>query len=139
MINVIYYEISTGKVISQTHTIEGSEEDIRPLWDKTNDPKELAYLNDRAIEKVDGAVYDSDTDTITITPVADPTQTTTQVLKKMRNNRLTNSDWTQAVDSPLLDSKKAEWATYRQALRDLPTSYSDSDNIEDVVFPTPPS
>lgn len=139
MINVIYYEISTGKVISQTQTIEGSEEDIRPLWDKTNDPKKLAYLNDRAIEKVDGAVYDSDTDTITITPVADPTQTTTQVLKKMRNNRLTNSDWTQAVDSPLSDSKKAEWATYRQALRDLPSSYTDDDDINDVVFPTPPS
>ena len=138
MINVIYYEISTGKVISQTHTIEGSEEDIRPLWDKTNDPKELAYLNDRAIEKVDGAVYDSDTDTITITPVADPTQTTTQVLKKMRNNRLTNSDWTQAVDSPLTDAKKAEWATYRQALRDLPANNASATSMDDVTFPTQP-
>ena len=138
MINVIYYEISTGKVISQTHTIEGSEEDIRPLWDKENNPKQLAYLNDRAIEKVEGAVYDSDSDTFTITPAIDPTKTTTQLLKKMRNNRLTNSDWTQGVDSPLTDTKKAEWSTYRQALRDLPSQYTDSDNIDDVVFPTQP-
>jgi hypothetical protein len=139
MINVIYYEVATGKVISQTHTLEGTEEDIRPLWDKTNDPKQLAYLNDRAIDTIEGAVYNSATDEITISAVADPTQTTTYKLKIMRNNRLTSSDWTQATDSPLSDSKKAEWVTYRQALRDLPTSYSDSDDIEDVVFPTPPS
>ena len=139
MINVIYYEVATGKVISQTHTLEGTEEDIRPLWDKSNDPKQLGYLNDRAIDIIDGSVYNSETDTITTSAVADPTQTTTYRLKIIRNNRLESSDWTQATDSPLSDSKKAEWVTYRQALRDLPTSYSDSDDIEDVVFPTPPS
>jgi hypothetical protein len=48
------------------------------------------------------------------------------------------SDWTQTEDSPLTDAKKAEWATYRQALRDLPSQYTDSDNINDVVFPTQP-
>ena len=65
--------------------------------------------------------------------------TTTQ---KIRNNRLyllMDCDWTVAVDSPLSDSKKAEWVTYRQALRDLPSSYTDSDNYSDVVFPTEPS
>ena len=56
-----------------------------------------------------------------------------------RDTLLLECDWTQTLDSPLTDSKKAEWVTYRQALRDLPTSYSDSDDIEDVVFPTPPS
>ena len=45
------------------------------------------------------------------------------------------------VDSPLSDSKKAEWATIftRQALRDIPSSYTDSDNFSDVVFPTEPA
>ena len=37
-----------------------------------------------------------------------------------RDRLLEASDWTQMPDSPLSDSKKAEWATYRQELRDLP-------------------
>ena len=45
------------------------------------------------------------------------------------------SDWTQNADSPLTDSKKAEWVTYRQALRDVPTQ-SDPFNI---TWPTEPS
>ena len=56
-----------------------------------------------------------------------------------RNALLLESDWTQTVDSPLPDSKKAEWATYRQELRDLTTTYSDAVNMEEVVFPTKPS
>ena len=39
-----------------------------------------------------------------------------------RNQKLTTSDWTQMADSPLPSNKKAEWATYRQSLRDLPTA-----------------
>lgn len=35
-----------------------------------------------------------------------------------RNKRLADSDWTQLSDSP--ESNKAAWATYRQALRDVP-------------------
>ena len=42
-----------------------------------------------------------------------------QQIKTQRNMKLTSSDWTQAVDSPLSDAKKAEWQTYRQALRDI--------------------
>ena len=58
-----------------------------------------------------------------------------------RNKLLTDSDWTQAADSPLTDVKKAEWATYRQALRDLLGSYTDSaeNDLDSVTFPTPPS
>jgi len=62
-------------------------------------------------------------------------------LDRVRNNRtliLKDCDWTVAVDSPLSDSKKAEWVTYRQALRDLPSSYTDDDNYNDVTFPTEP-
>ena len=42
-----------------------------------------------------------------------------EVLRIHRNWLLKDSDWTQFNDSPLSDSKKAEWATYRQALRDI--------------------
>jgi hypothetical protein len=63
---------------------------------------------------------------------------TTALLRFARNSALQKTDWTQAVDSPLSDSKKAEWVTYRQELRDLPSQYSDNDNFNDVVFPTQP-
>jgi hypothetical protein len=68
-----------------------------------------------------------------------PTLTTTEELRKIRNIRLTKTDWTQAADSPLSDSKKTEWATYREALRNIPTSYDNDDSINDVVWPTEPS
>ena len=56
-----------------------------------------------------------------------------------RNTLLTESDWTQMSDSPLSDSKKTEWATYRQSLRDLPTTNSSASSYEDVTFPSEPS
>ena len=34
------------------------------------------------------------------------------------------TDWTQATDAPLSPEQRAAWATYRQALRDLPANYS---------------
>ena len=40
-------------------------------------------------------------------------------IRQKRNLKLIESDWTQLPDSPLSDSKKTEWATYRQSLRNL--------------------
>ena len=57
-------------------------------------------------------------------------------LRHMRNTLLRESDWTQFTDSPLTDSKKNEWKTYRQNLRDLPATESDPEN---ATFPTKPS
>ena len=37
----------------------------------------------------------------------------------MRSNLLSGCDWTQTADSPLSDEKKAQWAEYRQKLRDI--------------------
>jgi len=58
------------------------------------------------------------------------------ILRNRRNGYLTDSDWTQALDSPLSDSKKTEWATYRQTLRDLPSNTTDPTNPN---FPDKPS
>ena len=55
-----------------------------------------------------------------------------------RESFLFDSDWTQVPDSPLTDSKKTEWATYRQALRDLPT-HSNWPVLADSDWPTMPS
>ena len=65
-------------------------------------------------------------------------------VREKRNEKLVASDWTQYPDSPLDSTKKTEWATYRQALRDLPTNVTDS-NVKDVIYvshsvwPTKPS
>ena len=56
-----------------------------------------------------------------------------------RDDLLSKSDWTQTADSPLTDSKKAEWVTYRQALRDVPSNNSSAGTIDAVTFPTVPS
>ena len=57
-------------------------------------------------------------------------------LRHYRDTSLRESDWTQFTDSPLTDSKKTEWKTYRQSLRDLPATESDPEN---ATFPTKPS
>ena len=45
-----------------------------------------------------------------------------------RNRRLEMTDWTVLPDSPLSDSKIAEYKIYRQALRDLPANTTDFAN-----------
>ena len=45
-------------------------------------------------------------------------------LRMWRDRLLAESDWTQMPDSPLTDSKKTEWSTYRQSLRDITKTYS---------------
>tara|TARA_B100000035_G_scaffold287705_1_gene272843 strand:- start:140 stop:538 length:399 start_codon:yes stop_codon:yes gene_type:complete len=62
-------------------------------------------------------------------------------VRQKRNNLLQESDWTQVSDNPLSDSKKAEWATYRQQLRDMMSSYTDSETntVENITWPTRPS
>ena len=63
-------------------------------------------------------------------------------LKKHRDRLLQNCDWTQGADSPLSNEKKAEWATYRQALRDLTNTANptlDGPFIKDVEWPQEPN
>lgn len=64
-----------------------------------------------------------------------PPNTPEEYLNRMRMYRnilLNESDWTVLPDSPL---DKVAWATYRQALRDFPSTWTPS---EDADFPDPP-
>ena len=61
------------------------------------------------------------------------------LIKNRRLQLLYDCDWTQAEDSPLTDTKKAECKTYRQALRDFPATCENETNIDEVVFPAPPA
>ena len=60
-------------------------------------------------------------------------------LRAKRDRLLEASDWTQMPDSPLSDTKKAEWATYRQTLRDIPSSQSSVTDKSNITWPTEPS
>ena len=49
-------------------------------------------------------------------------------LTQTRNNKLSASDWTQLPDAPISDSKKAEWVTYRETLRQIPNNLRSHEN-----------
>ena len=118
------YKTETGLIHSQ-----GSSSHVSDLSDILLEEGEgiIEGHHDRATQKiVDGSIAEYVADFFPL-------------IRNKRNELLKESDWTQAIDSPLLDIKKAEWATYRQELRDLTTTYLDAVAIEEVVFPNTPS
>jgi len=54
-------------------------------------------------------------------------------MRIQRDRLLAESDWTQVADAPV---NRQAWATYRQALRDLPATWTPGPT---VVFPPPPA
>ena len=58
---------------------------------------------------------------------------TESLIKNARNTLLKTSDWTQFADVSL--PNKADWATYRQALRDIPDQQCYPEN---VIWPIAP-
>jgi hypothetical protein len=60
-------------------------------------------------------------------------------IKQYREYLLVQCDWTQLPDSPLTDEKKAEWATYRQVLRDYPANNVGATDFDALTWPTLPS
>lgn len=77
-----------------------------------------------------------------IQPVVAHVFTAEQIASNLRSRRnwlLAQADWTQLADATLSAAKKAEWATYRQALRDLPETNSQATTLEALVFPDTPT
>ena len=60
-------------------------------------------------------------------------------LRAERNKRLDQTDWRASSDLQL----SSEWATYRQALRDLPSTATptldDDGNLQNVTWPSEPT
>lgn len=65
-------------------------------------------------------------------------------IRKERNIKLTETDWTQIPDNSLTPEKRNEWSIYRQALRDITTTQtitvddSDFPKVSSITWPTPP-
>lgn len=70
---------------------------------------------------------------IGLIPTDDPNMLTAR-MRVQRDRLLAESDWTQTVDNPT--GKADEWATYRQALRDFPASWTPGPIAD---FPNPPA
>jgi hypothetical protein len=60
--------------------------------------------------------------------LAQATRDKWMIIRTDRTVLLANSDFTQVADAPITPEKRAEWATYRQALRDI-TTQTDPFNI----------
>jgi hypothetical protein len=68
-------------------------------------------------------------------PAPEPEPLTWDTIRAQRNFLLAQSDWTQLADAPLTAEQKNAWTVYRQALRDVPSSFS---TPEEVVWPAIP-
>ena len=125
------------------HTDTGKIESVLRLTDTS---KQKMLDNNPGIAFLDGTVPDVNKYqvNVSVTPHAvevKPAVTIDlpQYVRLERTKLLKLCDWTQTEDSPLSDSKKAEWQTYRQALRDMPTNADNWATIGDIVWPTQPS
>jgi hypothetical protein len=58
-----------------------------------------------------------------------------KIIRAERDKLLKGSDYLILADAPVDETQKQEWATYRQALRDIPQNY---DSPDEVVYPTKP-
>lgn len=95
--------------------------------------------HDRATQKLVSCTPVIENDFAYVVKVVDKTEeeiaadiaTKAAQVRAARDWALTDSDWTQVADAPV---DKAAWATYRQALRDLP----DAEGFPDVELPLSP-
>lgn len=116
------YNLETGEIEYSCSTVaemhEMLLEDGQGIIEGDYQPNEYKIIDGEAVVRTDNAL---------------------EILRLKRNALLRESDWTLMPDSPLSDSKKTEWATYRQALRDLPNNNNDITSVNDVVFPNEPN
>ena len=115
------YNLETGEIDHSTSTVAEINEvgllEGQGIIEGDYQPNEYKIVNGEAIQRTDNIL---------------------EILRNKRNALLKESDWTQLNDCPLSGTKKTEWQTYRQALRDLPASYQDTNNIDEVAFPNLP-
>ena len=122
------YDKNTGKIII-----------CRRISDELLAQRFAQFPEQAALDVYTADVNNNKVDLETLTVVSDPiTEDLNHWMRTRRKAELISCDWTQAADSPLSSSKKAEWATYRQALRDMPSTYPNVTDIDAIVWPTKP-
>lgn len=109
-----------------------------PEWMAENGIVPVTYFkpHDAAAEKLVSTepylegdeVYAVTVEPLTEDELAARTDSQWAKIRAERNKRLASCDWTQLVDTPISNIEQADWATYRQALRDI-TNQVDPFNI----------
>ena len=73
---------------------------------------------------------------MTASEQADADNKKVEIVRAERNDKLRSTDWTQLADVTLSAEKRAEYTSYRQALRDITTAEWFP---WQVIWPTPPA
>tara|TARA_R100000908_G_C3665955_1_gene91060 strand:+ start:21 stop:431 length:411 start_codon:yes stop_codon:yes gene_type:complete len=131
----VFYKTDTGKIEMQRTVTQDQANNT--CSSNTNMAYIEGYIDDVNANKVDISqdppVIVSSTDNVF-------KMSAKQTCRELRNAYLKDCDWTVGVDSPLSDSKKAEWQTYRQQLRDFVNGLDDNlATAEGLTWPTKPS
>jgi hypothetical protein len=125
MKTVTIYNKSTGEIL---RSFSGSEELIKLNVKDNEGYVEGGYTkgNERVVDGVITLISDEEIESRAL-------EAAWQAFKTGRNLMLQDCDWTQVPDAP---ADKDAWASYRQALRDLPDNTLD---VRNVIWPTPPN
>ena len=111
----LYKSIVSGEITSVFVTKNGKEYSI-PCDEANTDYQEyLEWAKTNTAEAADGLTWDD--------------------IRGKRDSILKDTDWTMTTGATV---DQAQWAAYRQVIRDIPQTYKDK-TPDDVVWPTQPS
>lgn len=114
------YDKETGEIISTVQSNEEPDPQNGPFIFGEYDPDTYRIKDGVPTKKAEEEIERKSVERAWVT------------LRRMRNEILGSTDWTQVPDAPV---NAAAWAAYRQELRDLPENTADPRN---VIWPTKP-
>jgi len=115
-INAVEHIIKTKTYTVDGKTITSIEKAIIPFAEGNRDYQEyLEWAKTNTAEAADGLTWDN--------------------IRAKRDDLLKDTDWTMTAGATV---DQAQWAAYRQVIRDIPQTYKDK-TPDDVVWPTQPS
>lgn len=131
------YDSTTGQILRvvNTNEIESQVGQGESFIEGEFDDVTYYIENDAAVEIPPQPSQYSTFDFATKQWVLTPDRAMSDVAIK-RNKLLFSSDWTQIPNNPLTSQQQADWATYRQQLRDVT---SQSGYPYNVVWPVAPT
>jgi hypothetical protein len=157
--NVVEYYDSLPKNWRNITGLDLSANDLPFLRSVGWYPVQKNYTEfDSATHKQTGVEYTLNADYIVESNVVEPkTQTdldledfyrreqithATLMMRRLRDQLLTESDWTQTADMQelLSPAQRIEWKNYRQQLRDFPSIFAGMGtfNVSEIIFPPKP-
>jgi len=126
ILNYSCYDGSTGVITSHQSGLQADAD--------LNAPYVLGHYNSQLYEIVDGAAV-SKADSV----ISAQNKVKVDIeMRTLRDGMLADSDWTQMPDVRFNAGVQTAWATYRQALRNVPANNADCISINDIVWPTVP-